>query len=350
MSQFSPPPGIRGAIDLSALRTPAPGAGTAGPGSLGTAAGAPGAAATGAAGTSTGTTPGLPEGLVLDVTDGNIGALLERSLQVPLVLVLWSAQHASTREGLDQVARAAATLAGRVLVLSAELGANPAVAQAFQPLLTQVFGQMAIPASIGFVQGQPMPMFAGIQPEEQVTLVLDKLLEAAVANGVTGRVELGAVRGGEVEEGAAEAADGEAEEELPPLHQEAYDAIDRGDLAAARAAYEAAVAADPKDSDAKLGLAQVGLMERTEGADLAAARAAAADNPADVDAQTKVADLDLLGGHVEDAFLRLIDTVRATSGEDRDRARAHLLELFDVVGGQDERVRKARTALMNALY
>jgi putative thioredoxin len=63
-----------------------------------------------------------------------------------------------------------------------------------------------------------------------------------------------------------------------------------------------------------------------------------------------VADLDVLGGHVADAFTRLIDTVKATEGEERDQARTHLLELFNVVGNHDERVRKGRTALMNALF
>jgi putative thioredoxin len=84
--------------------------------------------------------------------------------------------------------------------------------------------------------------------------------------------------------------------------------------------------------------------------DLAAARAAAADAPTDVDAQILVADLDLLGGHVDDAFLRLVDTVRVTSDVDRNKAREHLVELFDVVGPADERVVKARKALMSALF
>lgn len=84
--------------------------------------------------------------------------------------------------------------------------------------------------------------------------------------------------------------------------------------------------------------------------DLQAARAAAADRPDDIDAQLVVADLDVLGGHIEDAFRRLVDLVRTTSGADRDRVRTHLIGLFDVVGNADERVRKGRTALMSALF
>jgi putative thioredoxin len=136
----------------------------------------------------------------------------------------------------------------------------------------------------------------------------------------------------------------------PPLHEAAFQAIERGDLAGAAAAYEQALAENPKDHDAELGLAQVGLMQRTAGVDLTAARAAAAADPADVDAACVVADLDVFGGHVEDAFARLLDLVRTSDGADRDKARTHLLELFAVVGNHDERVRKGRTALMSALF
>src|SRR5699024_9768546 len=107
---------------------------------------------------------------------------------------------------------------------------------------------------------------------------------------------------------------GDQADELSPLHEEAYAAIERGDLDAAASAYERALAENPADEDARLGLAQVSLMARTQGVDLQEARAAAAANPTDVDAAIMVADLDVLGGHVEDAFTRLIDVVRATAG------------------------------------
>ncbi len=184
-----------------------------------------------------------------------------------------------------------------------------------------------------------MPLFPGVAPESEVRAVLDQLLQAAVQNGITGRVQLEAVEGA-----------GGDDDTLPPLHQEAFDAIERGDLDGAVAAYQQALAENPKDHDAELGLAQVRLMQRTQDADPAAARGAAAADPTDVDAGILVADLDLLGGHVEDAFTRLLDLVRGSTGAERDRARTHLLELFAVVGNHDERVRKGRTALMSALF
>ncbi len=104
------------------------------------------------------------------------------------------------------------------------------------------------------------------------------------------------------------------------------------------AEYQKLVDANPADTEAAGGLAMAKVLQRTQGADLQAARQAAADRPDDVDAQTLVADLDLAGGHVEDAFSRLVDLVRRTSGDDRDRARTHLLGLFAAVGNEDPRV------------
>jgi len=134
------------------------------------------------------------------------------------------------------------------------------------------------------------------------------------------------------------------------LHQKAFDAIERDDLDAASAAYTEALALNPTDDDATAGLAQVKLMQRTAGVDPQAARAAAAQAPTDIAAQMLVADLDVLGGHVEDAFVRLIDAVRATEGDERNTVREHLIELFAVVGAHDDRVQKARRALMSALF
>jgi putative thioredoxin len=330
MSETTPPAGTRGAVDLSSV------AGTTSPTSTPTGGGMPGAGSPGAdAGAAV---PAVPAGLVVEVDATNLQQALTRTLQVAGVLVLWSSEYPQTRELVDTVTRVAARLEGRVLVLTADLSAAPELMQAFQPLLVQAFGQPTVPATFGLLQGQPVPLFPGLQPESEVAAVLDQLLQAAVQNGVTGRVELQPVDG-------AEDAD-----ELSPLHQAAYDAIERGDFDVAATVYEQALAENPKDHEAELGLAQVRLMQRTQGVDLASARAAAAADPTDVDAAITVADLDVLGGHVEDAFTRLLDLVRTSAGDERDRARAHLLDLFNVVGNHDERVRKGRTALMSALF
>ncbi|MCU1536701.1 MAG: thioredoxin domain protein, partial [Humibacillus sp.] len=260
----------------------------------------------------------------------------------PVVMVLWSPRLQESVSFVDTFSSVAARYAGRFQLVTVDVDANPAILQAFQV--------QAVPVSFAFVAGQPVPLFEGVQPEAQITGVIDQVLALAAQHGVTGTVP-GADAAAQGADGA-DGADGAAEEEAPlsPLHQQAFDAIEKGDLDAAAAAYREALAQSPADTDARLGLAQVGLLQRTEGVDLHAARAAAAADPTDVAAQILVADLDLLGGHVEDAFLRLIETVRVTADADRTAARVHLVELFEVVGVTDERVVRARKSLMSALF
>lgn len=312
---------LRGAVDLSGLGAPAR------PSSGAPAAGAPT--------TPTAAAPGGPgaggaDGVLVEADDATFNQIVQRSAAVPAVAILWSSQQAQTRALLDDAVDIARGLEGRLQVVGVDIATNPGITQAVQP--------QEVPLALGLVAGQPVPLFAGLVDKEQFRQVVDQLLQLAVQHGVTGRVE------------AAAPTDDEPAEELPPLHQEAFDAIERDDLDAATAAYEKALARDPKDTDAQLGLAQVALMRRTRGVDLQAAREAAAGNPEDVDAALVVADLDVLGGHVEDAFVRLIDLVRVTAGEERERVKNHLLDLFAVVGNQDERVRKGRTTLMSALF
>jgi putative thioredoxin len=295
---------LRGAVDLSTLSQPTPAAGAAAGG----------------------------EGLVIEGTDSGFQAIVTGTEKVPAVVVLWSRRLPNSADFIEVLASLAASYEGRFQVVSVDVDANPGLLQAFQV--------QSVPMTLGLVAGQPVPLFVGAQTAEQVRVYIDELLKLAAEHGVTGRVAL-------PEAGAAGAAD--AEPDLPPLHQEAFDAIERDDLDSAAAAYTKALALNPADGEAVAGLAQVKLMQRTAGADLQAARAAAED-PTDIAAQMLMADLDVLGDHVEDAFGRLVDTVRATEGDERDMVREHLVELFAVVGAHDERVPKARRALMSALF
>ncbi|MDN5795816.1 MAG: tetratricopeptide repeat protein [Intrasporangium sp.] len=305
---------LRGAVDLSGLSRPAP---------------APGA--TGAAGAA----PGSADQLVIEVTDASIRDVIGASASHPIVLVLWSTRLAETADFVATLRTVAQRYGGRFQLATADVDTNPAILQAFQV--------RAVPVTFALVQGQPVPLFEGVQPEDQIGAVVDQVLALAAQQGVTGTVSF---------DGAPSVAEAQPPTEPPlsPLHQEAFDAIEAGDLDRALDAYRDALAQNPADADAKVGMAQVELLRRTQGVDPAQARAAAAADPTDVDAQILAADLDLLGGHIEDAFLRLIDTVRRTGDADRDKAREHLVELFDVVGVHDDRVAKARKSLMSALF
>jgi putative thioredoxin len=269
---------------------------------------------------------------VVDVTEETFTDVVQRSVEVPVVLDLWAEGYDQGSEALQALADeyAGAFLLGRI-----DAQAEPQLAQS----LVQSLQARAIPLVAAIVKGQPIPLFTGSYPSaEEIRPVLEEVLRVAEANGVTGRLE-GAVAAAEPEEAP-----------LPPWHAEALAAVEAGDYDAAAAAWQKALAGDPRDAAATEGLARVGVLRRVHGVDLATARAAAAAAPDDVSAQLVVADLDLVGGHVEDAFARLLGIVQRTAGEDRDLARTHLLELFTVVGPTDPRVVKARAALTRALF
>ena len=280
--------------------------------------------------------------MLVQATDATFNSVVTGSTTVPAVLVLFTDQVPESVDFVQTLVDEAIANEGRFRVAAVDIATNPGIVQALSPVLQEAFGQVsALPVVVGLLQGQPVPFFLGVQPIEQVRQLIEQFLAAAVGNGITGRVDVQ----------PAEAAEEDADEaELPPLHQDALDAIDKGDLDGAVTAYEQALKENPKDEDARLGLAQVDLMRRTSGLDLTAVRAAAAADPTDIEAQLNASDLDLVGGHVEDAFLRLIDLVRKTAGDERDTVRKHLLGQFDVIGSTDPRVAKARQSLMSALF
>lgn len=276
--------------------------------------------------------------VVVDVSEADFQqVVVEQSMTVPVVVDLWAEWCGPCKQLSPVLERLAVEYAGQFLLAKVDVDANPRLGQVFQA--------QSIPMVVAVVKGQPVPLFQGAIPEQQVRAYVDELITMAQANGVSGTVSAGGAAGAD----AAGPAD-DVEAPLPPLHEEAFDAIERDDLPAAASAYQKALAQNPSDDLAKAGLAQVQLLQRTQGVDPSAARAAAAAAPGDPSAQVLAADLDLLGGHVEDAFARLVDAVRVTAGDDRNTVRLHLVELFTVVGPDDERVVKARKALTAALF
>lgn len=310
--QFSRP----GAIDLSALRPPAspPTAGGGG--------------------------PAAPAGsFTLDVV-GEAALrtdVVERSMSMVVLVSFWSQEAPASLEINDTLGRLADEYGGRFVLARLDVGAQPELAQAL--------GIPQVPLVVAALRGQLAPLVQDPLPEAEMRQVVDQVLQAAAANGVSG--VSGPVGPSAA---AAETAEDGDEIEPEPAHPAAEAALMAGDLPTAITEYEAALKANPADSEASLGLAQAKLMQRTDGVDLTAARQAAADDPDGIEAQTLVADLDLMGGHVDDAFGRLIELVRRTAGDERDAARKHLVEMFAVVGDDDPRVAKARQALASALF
>ncbi|RIJ61438.1 co-chaperone YbbN [Clavibacter lycopersici] len=320
---------LRGAVDLSSLvnRAQAPAAGAPAAG-----AGAPGAPAAPAGAAGTPQTVDVP-GLVLAADDASFTQFLDISAVVPVIVELVSTGLASSRELSPVLERVVTEQGGRVLLVRIDVDQSPQLGQAFQA--------QTVPTVAALIGGRPVGLFAGVIPEDQVRDVIQQVLELAQQNGVTGT----AVAPGGSGEPAAP-----VEEPLPPHHAEAYAFIEQGDYASAAAEYRTAIAQNPRDALAVAGLAQVSLLHRLDGKAADGIRSAAASAADDVDAQLLVADLDLSGGHVEDAFDRLLTLFPGLDAEGREAVRQRLLEHFEVVGLEDARVAVARRRLTRLLY
>lgn len=306
MPERTPGAVLRGAVDLSPLRNrPAQ---PAAPVTEGSAGGG---------------------NLVVDVTDQTFPQILALSRTVPVVVDLWAEWCGPCKQLSPVLEKVVRELGGRLVLAKVDVDANPQLAQAFRA--------QSIPMVVALLAEQAVPLFTGAVPEQQVREVFDQLLQLAAQNGVTGTVS---------PEGAAS----QEEESTPPLHARAFAAIEAGDYDAATAAFREALQANPRDEDAKTGLAQVALLVRVRDLDAGQVRAAAAAHPDDIEAQLAVADLDLVGGHVDDAFERLLDLFAAVSGPERQRIRERLLELFGLVGDADPRALRARTRLASMLF
>jgi putative thioredoxin len=273
---------------------------------------------------------GTAPSVVIDVTEASFKAdVVDASFGVPVVVDLWATWCGPCKTLSPILERLAQEYGGRFVLAKVDVDANPAISQAFQV--------QSIPTVVAVLMGQPLPLFTGALPEVQVRAYLEELLRVAQEQGIAG--------------GPVSAApDSEAEPEADPRFDAAFEAIERGDYDAAEQAYRDILASDPADADAAAGLGQVQLMRRTDGVDPDVALAEAARQATDVALATRAADALVLHGRSTEAFSVLIAVVKATSGQDRDAARGHLLGLFDLVGADDPAVAPARLALANALF
>ncbi|MFI7445520.1 tetratricopeptide repeat protein [Nonomuraea indica] len=270
---------------------------------------------------------------VVEVTEETFTSdVVDRSMTVPVVLDLWSPRAPGSAQLSPVLEKVVGDLGGRAVLARVNVDASPQIAQALRV--------QAVPTVLAIFQGQAVTGFQQVLPEQEVRRWLDELM-GAVEQFYQANPAARPQPAGEQEGPAAPPAD--------PDLLAAEQAIDKGDLDAAAAAYERLLARSPGNEDAKMGLAGVNLIKRTESVDPAEVQRRLAD-PADLDAQLLAADLQMLSGAVDEAFERVVAVVKRTSGDERDKARRHLLSLFDTLPGDDPSLAKARRALASALF
>ena len=263
----------------------------------------------------TGPMPGI------EITPENLtNEFLALSKEKPVVLICWSPRSPESQEVVAILGKLALADQGSWVLGRVDVDAQPQVAQALQT--------RAVPFAVAIINEQMVPLFEQAYPEEQIRMVIDKVLALAAEQGV----------------GGAPA------EKIEPEEEEAIAALDAGDYAKAEAAYKKLLARKPNDNFAILGLAQTQLMARTDGIDGAKVMQDASAQPDDIAIQLQCADIEIVSGYLEPAFARLLRLIPLFDGAEKKLVKDRLIELFALIDPADPRVIKARAALANALF
>ena len=312
--QFNPGVSLAGAVDLEALKHQV----TAEPGQAG---GAPAAG-----------------GYVIDTTEDTFQAMVQTSATFPILLLLWLPTDDRLFPMAKALGDAVNAMNGQLQLSRIDVASFPAVAQAF--------GVQGAPALFALINGRPMPLLQGLPSDQEMQQIVDevlpKIVQVAQQAGVTGTAPYA---------GDPDAvAEQPAEPTVPPEHEQAHRLAMEGDYAGAAAAYDKVLEADPNDALAARERAKALLLARSADADVREVRAAAADHPEDVDAQMAVADIDMIGGQIQDAFDRLLDYLAAGHRDQMETVRVRLLEYFAIPDPSDERLKRARRRLATLMY
>jgi len=308
MNDFMSRANLSGAVDLSSLRKPEI------------------SAQAGAANASASQSINVPD-LCAIGTEANLKNFITISNSVPVLIDFFAADLEISTALSEKLERLVRGLTGKMFLLRVDTQASLQVAQAF--------GVKEVPSVVALVKGQPIPLFEGDQTQETIQTVLDRLLQVAQENGVSGTLQV-----------SSEFSEPQIAE-LPAKHKAAFEAIDAGDYAAAVKHYESAINENPADAMAIAGLAQAKLLLRTDGLDFEKALAL---TPTDFESAITKADACVAVGHSAEGYQAILTRFAIADQDEREKLRKHLLELFEISPPDAPELANARRALAALLY
>jgi putative thioredoxin len=281
----------------------------------------------------------MPQAPVREAGDADFEtAVVARSREVPVVVDFWAAWCGPCRVIGPMLEKLAAQGAGAWDLVKVDVDKNPKLAGAFRI--------RSIPAVKAFRDGKVVSEFVGALPEAQIRSWLgtvlpteaDRRVAAAEAKRLAGDLP-----GAELDLRAALADDVDHARAIVAL---AGLLADRG---TPEADGEAIALLDRRPLDTATQAVRARIAVRRSAGDVHALAARVAADVADVAARYDLGRALAAAGRYDEALEHLLEVVRRDRKLDDDGARRAMLDVFRVLGDDDERTRRFRRALAMAI-
>ncbi len=269
-------------------------------------------------------------------------AVIGRSGELPVVVDFWAPWCGPCRTLGPTLERLAEEHAGAFLL--AKVNVDDAQE------LSQRYGVRSIPTVLGFREGRIAKEFVGALPEPEIRRFLEELLPSRAWHLAREGLELAAAGHENAAEERFRGALAEDPREATALLGLAKISAAGGDAAEALALLERVPPTSSLIEEAERFAAAVRTGDAAGDSDLEALRERVASDPADLEAQLALGRGLAAAGQYEAALETLLGVVRRDPQFADQAARKAMVDLFEVLGAEDPLTERFRGELARALF